>query len=263
MGNILKKYIRVFSRLIKWIQQNKMNKKIIALTRDWTQITCLAVSHSNRYARMFSVLVWGCSWIIFMHDWFCPVHLIGRKLTHFENIKSGVLSYNWMYAWLSVTTVTDKLENFISLLLKHDIERHSVFSCSIRFRWNVFNHRMCFRVMVTVVIVDEHSLPLLPVGISHLHSSVYVIRIVRQPGGVDQQFLIVVVAAVDWGVWVGEADDGGSLALVARGVWLYLILLRKVFEVRAQSSRLHSDRDVVILVQILLVAFWVDSVVIV
>ena len=35
------------------------------LTRDWTQIARLVVSHSNYYTRMFSVLVWGCYWILF------------------------------------------------------------------------------------------------------------------------------------------------------------------------------------------------------
>ena len=57
------------------------------LTRDWTQITFLTVSHSNHYTRMFSELLWGCNWILFMHGWFCPIgliHLIGRKSLRFE-----------------------------------------------------------------------------------------------------------------------------------------------------------------------------------
>ena len=36
---------------------------------------------------MFSVLVWGCNWILFMHGWFYPIHLIhliGRRSLHFE-----------------------------------------------------------------------------------------------------------------------------------------------------------------------------------
>ena len=57
------------SRLIRWIQQDKTYKKTSELTRDGTQIACLAVSHSNRYSRMFSMLVWGCNWILFMHGW--------------------------------------------------------------------------------------------------------------------------------------------------------------------------------------------------
>ena len=28
---------------------------------------------------MFSVLVWGCNWILFMHGWFCPIHLITTR----------------------------------------------------------------------------------------------------------------------------------------------------------------------------------------
>ena len=149
----------------------------------------------------------------------------------------------------------------ILLLLKDDIERHPVFSCSVRFRGNVFNHRMCFRVLITAVVVDEHCLSLLPDRISHLHSSVHTIRILRQSGWVNQQFLIVVVAAVDWGAWVGEVDNSGSL--VALGVWFYVIVRRRVFVMWIQSSRFHPDGDVVVLMQVLLVAFRVDSVVIV
>ena len=69
------------------IQQNKIYKKFIAFTRDWTQIACLAVSLSNHYTRMFSVFVWGCNRIIFMHGWFCPIcliHLNLRKSLNFE-----------------------------------------------------------------------------------------------------------------------------------------------------------------------------------
>ena len=61
-------------------------QKITYLTRDWTQISCLAVKHLNHYTRMFSVLVGGCNWIQFMHGWFCPIcliHLIGWNVLHF------------------------------------------------------------------------------------------------------------------------------------------------------------------------------------
>ena len=44
--------------LISWIQQ--FIKKI----RDWTQIACWAVSHSNLYTRIFSAVAWCCNWII-------------------------------------------------------------------------------------------------------------------------------------------------------------------------------------------------------
>ena len=53
-------------------------------------LTCLAVSHTNHYTRMSSVLVWGYNWILFMHGWFCPIcliHLIGQKSLHFEKTR--------------------------------------------------------------------------------------------------------------------------------------------------------------------------------
>ena len=58
--------------------------KIQMLDQGLTQIFCLAVSHSDYYSRMFSVLVSGCNKVLFMHGWFCPIHLIGRKSLHFE-----------------------------------------------------------------------------------------------------------------------------------------------------------------------------------
>ena len=66
-------------RLIRRIQQNKIYKKF--------KIACLTIRQLNHYTRMFSVLVWGYSWILFMHGWFCPIrliNLIGRKSLHFE-----------------------------------------------------------------------------------------------------------------------------------------------------------------------------------
>ena len=72
------------SCLIRWIQQIKMYKKFIDLTKDWTQIAWLTISHPNHYTRMFFVLMWGCYWILFMHGWFYPIHLIGWKSPHFE-----------------------------------------------------------------------------------------------------------------------------------------------------------------------------------
>ena len=74
-------------RLIRWIEQKIIYKKFGDMTKDWTQITYLAVRHFNHYTRMFSVLVWGCNWILFTHGWFCPIrliHLIGWKSLHFE-----------------------------------------------------------------------------------------------------------------------------------------------------------------------------------
>ena len=78
------------SRLIRRIQQNKIYKKFRDWTRNWTWITCLTVRHLNHYTRMFSVLVWGCNWILFMHGWFCPIHLIhliGWKSLQFEKTR--------------------------------------------------------------------------------------------------------------------------------------------------------------------------------
>ena len=83
------------SRLIRRIQQNKIYKKFRDLTRNWTWITCLTVRHLNHYIRMFSVLMWGYNWILFMRTWFCPIHLIhliGRKSLHF-----GKTRMYWMF----------------------------------------------------------------------------------------------------------------------------------------------------------------------
>ena len=68
-----------------WLDVNSDQK--LDLTRDRTWVTCLTVRHLNHYTRMFSVLVWGWNWILFMLGWFRPIlliHLIGRKLLHFE-----------------------------------------------------------------------------------------------------------------------------------------------------------------------------------
>ena len=73
------------SRLIIWIQQNKIYKQFRGLTKDWTQTTRFVVSHSKHYTRMFSVLMWSSNWILLMHGWFCPIcliHLIRWKSLH-------------------------------------------------------------------------------------------------------------------------------------------------------------------------------------
>ena len=59
---------RVFhnSRLIRWIQQDEIYNKVRDLTRDWTRITCLTVSHPNYYTRIISVLVSACNWMLLM-----------------------------------------------------------------------------------------------------------------------------------------------------------------------------------------------------
>ena len=94
------------SRLIRWIQQNKIYKKFRDLTRNWTWIACLTVRHLNHYTTMFSVLVWGCNWILFMHGWFCPIrliHLIGQKSLHFEKnrlcFSFSIFLRQWSAEW--------------------------------------------------------------------------------------------------------------------------------------------------------------------
>ena len=51
------------SCLIRQILQSNIYKKFRD-ARDWTQMACLVVSHSDHYTRMFSVLVWECNWIL-------------------------------------------------------------------------------------------------------------------------------------------------------------------------------------------------------
>ena len=75
------------SRLIRQIQQNKIYKKFRDLTRNWIQIACLTVRHLNHYTRMFSVLVSGWNWMLFMHGWFCPIHLIHQIGRNFFILK--------------------------------------------------------------------------------------------------------------------------------------------------------------------------------
>ena len=87
-GLCLKPFDFLYISLIRWTQQNVIYKKSRYLTKDWFQITCLAVSHSNHYTRIFlEVLVRGCNWSLFKHGWFCQiylVHLIRRKCLHLE-----------------------------------------------------------------------------------------------------------------------------------------------------------------------------------
>ena len=62
-------------------------KQIPKKSETWTQIACLAVSQSNHYTKMFSGLLWGCNWFIFIYAWFCPIRAIylnGQKFHHFE-----------------------------------------------------------------------------------------------------------------------------------------------------------------------------------
>ena len=52
---------------------------------------------SNHYTSKFSLLVWGCNWILFMHRWFCPIHLIRGKSLHFEK------KLQWTFLELVIT----------------------------------------------------------------------------------------------------------------------------------------------------------------
>ena len=52
------------SCLIRQIQQKEILKKFQDLSRNWTQITWLAVRNLNHYTKLFSVLVWDLNWIL-------------------------------------------------------------------------------------------------------------------------------------------------------------------------------------------------------
>ena len=116
------------SRLIRRIQQNKIYKKR-DLTRDWTWIACLTVRHLNHYARMFSVLVWVCNWILFMHE------LILSSLSNSFNWTK--ISF-WKKTRLSFLIVTDQLVwmkcsrilNFMTLHCSFNVQIHQYFLIS-------------------------------------------------------------------------------------------------------------------------------------
>ena len=77
-----------------------LNYKIKFTKNQWVErgFTCLSVTHSNHY----TVLVWGCSWILFIHGWFCPVRLIRWKTLDFCLICSNTKQ--------TVSTQTTELE---------------------------------------------------------------------------------------------------------------------------------------------------------
>ena len=78
------------------------SKDKIFMARDWTQIICLAVSHSNHYTRMFSVLVWGCNWIFFVLGWLWLIRLI---LLHENYTKMSSLAMMWRLLIYRIVTV--------------------------------------------------------------------------------------------------------------------------------------------------------------
>ena len=103
------------SCLIRQIQQNKIYKKFRDLPRNWTQIACLTVRYLNHYTKLFSVLVWGYNWILFMLGWFCPIrliHLIGRKSLHFEK------KLEW-HLWQTLITSFDSVTNLWQSFVNH------------------------------------------------------------------------------------------------------------------------------------------------
>lgn len=62
------------------------------MTNDWTQITCLTFSYYNHYTGMFSVFVWCCTWIQFMHERFFPIYVIRWKSLYFKKNRPIPLS---------------------------------------------------------------------------------------------------------------------------------------------------------------------------
>ena len=85
------------------------------MTRDWTLITCLAVSHPNLYTWIFSAFVWCWNWILFMHEWFCPIrliHLIRWKYLHFEknqnSVPRNIVKPEWITSRPGATRDIDK-----------------------------------------------------------------------------------------------------------------------------------------------------------
>ena len=64
---------------------------------------------------MFSALVGGCNWILFMHGWFCPIrpiHLNGRKSLHFEKktrLTSLILSTSIPWPLWNIAIVSKRI----------------------------------------------------------------------------------------------------------------------------------------------------------
>ena len=56
------------------------------------------------YSRMFSVFVWACNWILFMHGSLYLIHQIGWKSFHFEKRLSQILGNLWASAQGSIHT---------------------------------------------------------------------------------------------------------------------------------------------------------------
>ena len=73
--------ISLYFKEVEFVKQNQSNKinlkkyiiykKLTDLSKDWTQVTCLAVNHSNHYTLCLCETI---NW--FMHGWFCSISLI-------------------------------------------------------------------------------------------------------------------------------------------------------------------------------------------
>ena len=72
---------------------NKLFTKSADLTRNWTQITCLAVNHLTITLECFLSLCGTLTGTLFMHGWFCPIRPIRPGTLNYEKgqLKAAVL----------------------------------------------------------------------------------------------------------------------------------------------------------------------------
>ena len=155
------------------------------------QIAYLAVRHSNHYTGKFSVFVWGCKLILFMHRWFCPVHLIRWKSLHFEkkvdcgnNIPLRFLDWLFqLWCWFHRNSTTNSASLWVNaafisyrtLVNLWNADHLQIESCQILFicldtlfwhdsrRWLLFNFLLFLsdvEVFVWMLCQNETSVPL-------------------------------------------------------------------------------------------------------
>ena len=92
------------------MKKKRIYKKNGDVTKDWTQIAGLGVRH---FTRMFSEIVWGCNWMLFMHGWFCPIRLIGDSKSYLSGLPQLRINV-WAYfggfflalSWIKCRKVT-------------------------------------------------------------------------------------------------------------------------------------------------------------
>ena len=109
------------SRLIGWIRQNKIYKKLTDLVKDWTQIACSNLTITLEYF----LSLWGWNWIPFMHWRFSPIRLINLikwKSLYFENKLFVVLwrmhqFNNWSQPHCVFTLRKTVIEDIVCLCL--------------------------------------------------------------------------------------------------------------------------------------------------